>query len=194
MFCDFYVGLILFFSVFIFLASCVELDCKRWLALLSLSHICLVPVKLCVAEGLGFHARFCYCLGHGLSSCMAFVYFWFMSSVRGSRSWVGMKMFVCGSSVWEFAGVFCFCVCGSFPTCLQFFCELASMHYSGFYGGMLFYLMGVYLFIGALVALVSLGSFSVRCRVMRPCDGVACGPIGALLFLGVLNFLCFLFF
>lgn len=153
-----------------------------------------MPVKLCVAEGLGFHVRLSYCLGHGLSSCMAFVYFWFMRLVRGSRSWVGMKMFVSGSRVWEFVGVLCFCVCGSFPTCLQFFCELVSMYYSGFYGGMLFYLMCLYLFVVSLVALVSLGSFLVRCRVMRPSDGVACGPTRAFVFLGVLNFLCFLFF
>lgn len=75
LFCDFYVGLILISSIFIFLGSCLETDCKRWLALLSLSHICLVPVNLCVAEGLGFHVRFSYCLGHGLSSCMTFVFF-----------------------------------------------------------------------------------------------------------------------
>lgn len=115
-----------------------------------------------------------------------------MSAVRGSRSWVGMKMFISGSSTWEFAYVFCFCVCGSFPTCVQFFCELVSMYYSRFYGGMIFYLMCLYLFIRVLIALVGLGSLSVRCRVMRPCGGAVHGPLRALLFLGVLNLLCFL--
>lgn len=186
-------GLILIFSIFALLGSCVETDCKRWLALLSLSHICVVPLNLCVAEGFGYHIRFSYCLGHGLSSCMSFVFFWFVMAARGSRSWVGMKVFISGSRVWEFVYVFCFCVCGSFPTCVQFFCELSSVCYSGVYGGMIFYLMCLYLFVRALVALVSLGLLSVRSRVVRPCDGVVYGPAGALLFLGLLKVFCFLF-
>lgn len=63
-----YVGGGLLLTILFFFSACRELDRKRWLAFLRLSHI-VVPV-VCVSvvgcEGLG--VSFLYCLGHGLSA------------------------------------------------------------------------------------------------------------------------------
>lgn len=86
----------------------------------------------------------------------------------------------------------CFCLCGSFPPCLQFFCELFVISSSGVIGGLVFYLLCVYLFFSSLVALVSLGWLLVRCYSIRFCGGVRFGVLLVFMFLGALRFSCFL--
>lgn len=83
---EYYVMCVLFRSLFIFLCARFELDGKRWLAFLSLSHIRLVPACLYLSVEGGQGVSFVYCLGHGLSSCMTFVLFWFLCVVVGSRN------------------------------------------------------------------------------------------------------------
>lgn len=83
-------------------------------------------------------------------------------------------------------------MCGSFPPCLQFFCELFVIGSSGVVGGFVFYLLCFYLFLSSLVALVSLGWLLVRCYSVRFCGGVGFGVVLMLMFLGVLRFSGFL--
>lgn len=97
LFGEVYVGLMLLVALFLFLFSGFELDGKRWLAFLRLSHIRVVPLCLCVSEGFDYDVGFCYCLGHGLSSRVTFILFWFLCEVSGSRNLVMLKGAFAGS-------------------------------------------------------------------------------------------------
>lgn len=81
-----YVLLCLGASVLFFLAACRELDGKRWLALLRLSHIVIAATGLRV---LGYEEGFVpllYCLGHGLSAGLMFMVLWVLYDISGSRN------------------------------------------------------------------------------------------------------------
>nr|YP_009938507.1 NADH dehydrogenase subunit 4 [Prosthogonimus cuneatus]QNU39791.1 NADH dehydrogenase subunit 4 [Prosthogonimus cuneatus] len=189
-----YVGFIVLLSSFFVLCSGFELDCKRWLAFLSLAHIVVVPLCLNVGEFVDYSIGFCYCLGHGLSSSFAFILFWFMSEVVGSRNWFFLKSCVVDSFVFQVMVVSCFCLCGSFPFCLQFFCELGVICFSGFFSGLLFYSFCVYLFFSGLVPLVCLGFLLVRRQSVSVSVSFEAGPLLVLFFLFLLNLCSFLFF
>nr|QZZ81259.1 NADH dehydrogenase subunit 4 [Prosthogonimus pellucidus] len=189
-----YVGLIILFSSLFILCSGFELDCKRWLAFLSLAHIGVVPLCLNVAEFGDYSIGFCYCLGHGMSTTLAFILFWFLSDVAGSRSWFFLKFCFSDSFIWQILIISCFCLCGSFPFCLQFFCELGILCFVGWGSSLIFYSFCVYLFFSGATPLVCLGFLLVRRQMISP---HLCSLSGSLLVLGflfTLNFGCFMFF
>lgn len=166
---------------------------KRWLAYLRLSHMGVVPVLFCLSEEYEFEVGFVYCLGHGLSSCVTFVLFWVLSVVASSRKVFSMKRLFAGSSFIDVSVVSCFCLCCSFPRTVQFFCEVFAVCCSG-ESTLVLVLLCVYLFLSVLVVLVSLGSLLVRGRAVLPIRGVASGPLSVLMFMGLINFRCFLVF
>lgn len=68
-----YVVIIMFCSLFFFLSSCAELDGKRWLAFMRLSHIVVPAACLCLG-GFGlFSVSFLFCLVHGVSAGLVFI-------------------------------------------------------------------------------------------------------------------------
>lgn len=73
-FSETYVLLCVLVSVLFFFSASRELDGKRWLAFMRLSHILVVSACLCVGDcGLG-GLSFLYCLGHGLSAGVTFLF------------------------------------------------------------------------------------------------------------------------
>lgn len=189
-----HVGFMMFFALFFLVCSRFELDGKRWLAFLSLSHIKIVPLCLCVVSGEKFGVGFCYCLGHGLSSSITFFLLWFLSYVTGRRNWFFLKGGVVRSLVWQFILVACFCVCSSFPPTLQFFCELKVLCFLRVCPSFVFYFMCLYLFLGGLVPFICLGHLLIRGRRIRFSWRGLGGPLLVLMCLFVLNIFCFLFF
>lgn len=61
-------------AILFFLSASRELDGKRWLAFLSLSHILVVLGCLCVGGWSLSGLSILYCLGHGLSAGVTFLF------------------------------------------------------------------------------------------------------------------------
>lgn len=73
-FSESYILLCLLVSILFFFRATRELDGKRWLAFMRLSHILVVSACLCMGDfGLG-GVSFLYCLGHGLSAGVTFLF------------------------------------------------------------------------------------------------------------------------
>lgn len=72
-------------SLLFFFRSCSELDTKRWLAFLSLSHILVSLVGLYFLKGGELFISLLYCLGHGLSAGLLFYLFMILYRVGGTR-------------------------------------------------------------------------------------------------------------
>lgn len=86
-----YVLIVLIFRVFVFLFSCQELDGKRWLAFLRLSHIVFCAVGLRLVRFESLLGLFLFCLGHGVSAGLTFLYLWLFYGISGSRKWMILK-------------------------------------------------------------------------------------------------------
>lgn len=156
-FSSFYSFLVLLSSALFFIASCRELDGKRWLAFLSLSHIGFVCFSICLGAFSSIYFPFYFCLGHGLSAGVIFVLLWFFYSFSSSRSWSVLKSgLVKGAMVRALfiAGVFS---AASIPPTLTFFSEVLFLNYSVFCKLFLSLLFSLYLFSGGLVPLFLLG-------------------------------------
>nr|YP_010704125.1 NADH dehydrogenase subunit 4 [Plagiorchis elegans]WCO87335.1 NADH dehydrogenase subunit 4 [Plagiorchis elegans] len=161
-FFNFYVLFLLAFSVSFFFSACRELDGKRWLAFLSLSHI-IIPI-LCLCSGLfdNVSVSFLYCLGHGLSAGVTFLLLWIMYDVTGTRNWFLVKHCVSNSLFFRCCCVFSLCTVASLPPTLQFFSEVSVFYSSGFVSFFFLLLFLVYLFFGGLVPIFVLGVVLTR--------------------------------
>lgn len=73
-FSEAYVLLCILVSVLFFFSASRELDGKRWLAFMRLSHILVVSACLCVGDYELGGLSFLYCLGHGLSAGVTFLF------------------------------------------------------------------------------------------------------------------------
>lgn len=189
-----YVGYLLFFAVLCFIFASSELDKKRWLAFLRLSHIVICPLCLVVCEVEDYQISFSYCLGHALSASIAFILFWFLSRSVGRRCWFMLKKGLASSYFLPLYLFFTMCFCASLPFTLQFFCELYAVCVSARVSLFMAALLIFYLFFRALVPLVCLGYRVTRYLDVRPSPGLLSGPFLVLRFLVVVKMLVFLFF
>nr|YP_009733713.1 NADH dehydrogenase subunit 4 [Gangesia oligonchis]QHV34463.1 NADH dehydrogenase subunit 4 [Gangesia oligonchis] len=149
-----------FFSVFFLIVASKELDGKRWLAFLSLSHIVVPFLGLFVCSWESVSLTFLFCLGHGLSAGLVFGFLWFFYNNTNTRNWLLLKSGVSGKlpMLVIVFGMLSLC---SFPPTLQFFCEvnllvesLTSYIFIAFWS--------FYLFFGGLVPLVLCGHLLIR--------------------------------
>lgn len=148
------------FSICFILTAAGELDGKRWLAFLSLSHI-LVPFLGFFCCGFDrMSLTFLFCLGHGLSAGLVFGLLWLFYDVTNSRNWLILKGGISGKSL-MFGVIFGLLSLCSFPPTLQFFCEVYLVSQSVFSILFLFFWC-LYLFFGGLVPLVLCGHLLIR--------------------------------
>lgn len=82
---SFYISVILLSSFVFFMASCRELDGKRWLAFLRLSHIMVFCFILRFSDFSKVNLSYYFCLGHGLSAGSVFLLLWLFYDLSGSR-------------------------------------------------------------------------------------------------------------
>nr|UFQ88930.1 NADH dehydrogenase subunit 4 [Rhinebothroides sp. MZUSP 8027]UFQ88942.1 NADH dehydrogenase subunit 4 [Rhinebothroides sp. MZUSP 8028]UFQ88954.1 NADH dehydrogenase subunit 4 [Rhinebothroides sp. MZUSP 8029] len=159
---DFYVYLFFccLFSVLFIVTACSELDGKRWLAFLSLSHIVIGFLCFYICDWETISLSFIYCLGHGLSAGLVFGVLWLFYDVTGSRNWILLKEGVSSKGI-IFAIIFSLLSLCSFPPTLQFFCEVNLLGQSSF---SLFILLFwcFYLFLGGLIPLTLCGCTLIR--------------------------------
>nr|YP_007891021.1 NADH dehydrogenase subunit 4 [Echinococcus felidis]BAN15705.1 NADH dehydrogenase subunit 4 [Echinococcus felidis] len=140
--------------------ACSELDGKRWLAFLSLSHIVIPFLGFFVSDWISIGYSFFYCLGHGLSAALVFGLLWCFYDVSNTRNLVLLKSGI-GGVVSMVIVVFSMLSLCSFPTTIQFFCEVYLVSQCS---GLLFYLLFwvCYLFFGGLVPLILCGHLLIR--------------------------------
>lgn len=157
-----YLFLALVVRVIFLIISSGELDGKRWLAFLRLSHIVIPFFGFFISDWSIINYSFFYCLGHGLSAGILFGLLWCFYDICGSRNWLLLKSSVSGGFI-MYIVVFRFLSLCSFPTTIQFFCEVGfiwSSCYSFIY--IVFWLC--YLFCGGLIPLVLAGHLLIRCE------------------------------
>nr|BDI55376.1 NADH dehydrogenase subunit 4 [Cylindrotaenia japonica] len=149
-----------FLSIVFLISACGELDGKRWLAFLSLAHIVIPFFGIFVSDWSMINVPFFYCLGHGLSAGLVFCLLWCFYDLSNSRNWVLVKHCVSSRS-YVLLSLLCLLSLCSFPTTIQFFCEVYLVVASS---SLLIYLFFwfVYLFMGGLVPLVLCGHLLVR--------------------------------
>nr|YP_009681604.1 NADH dehydrogenase subunit 4 [Tracheophilus cymbius]QDP13011.1 NADH dehydrogenase subunit 4 [Tracheophilus cymbius] len=184
-----YVLLCLGASVLFFLAACRELDGKRWLALLSLSHIVIAATGLSVLGYEEGFIPFLYCLGHGLSAGLMFMVLWVLYDISGSRNWGVLKEGLLGGKVLNVIGVSCVCLCASIPPSVLFFSEVVVLFRGGLVSGIFLAFLFMFLFLGGLVPLFVVGGLMSRhynVKFVSPSVG------GCLL--GVILLVCWSFF
>nr|CAI7563740.1 nad4 [Spirometra erinaceieuropaei] len=155
-----YLYLCCIFSVFFLVTASGELDGKRWLAFLSLSHILIPFLGFFVCDWSGINLSFFYCLGHGLSAGLVFGFLWFFYDAINTRNLVLLKSGVGGvyTTLVIVFGLLSLC---SFPPTIQFFCEvfvLSSSTFSFVY--LCFWCF--YLFCAGLVPLILCGHILIR--------------------------------
>nr|UFQ88366.1 NADH dehydrogenase subunit 4 [Caulobothrium sp. LRP 10376] len=148
------------FSVFFLITASSELDGKRWLAFLSLSHIVVPFLGYYVCDWESVSLTFLFCLGHGLSAGLVFGFLWFFYDSTNSRNWLLLKSGISGKFS-TFVIVFGLLSLCSFPPTLQFFCEVYLLtQSSGSYLFLVFW--ACYLFLGGLVPLTLCGHVLIR--------------------------------
>nr|AEY84577.1 NADH dehydrogenase subunit 4 [Clistobothrium montaukensis] len=148
------------FSIFFLITASGELDGKRWLAFLSLSHIVVPFLGFYVCDWESISLAFLFCLGHGLSAGLVFGLLWFFYDSTNTRNWLLIKTGVSGKFP-MFVMIFGLLSLCSFPPTLQFFCEVNLLSQStGSYFFLVFW--SCYLFFGGLVPLVLCGHVLVR--------------------------------
>nr|UFQ89122.1 NADH dehydrogenase subunit 4 [Rhinebothrium fulbrighti] len=147
-------------SICFIITASSELDGKRWLAFLSLSHIVVGFVCFFVCDWETISLGFIYCLGHGLSAGLVFGLLWAFYEVTFSRNWLLLKSGIGGKSVMLFCVVSLLSLC-SFPPTLQFFCEVSLLGQSSISWLILLFWVG-YLFLGGLIPLTLCGHLLIR--------------------------------
>nr|YP_007476441.1 NADH dehydrogenase subunit 4 [Echinococcus equinus]BAM84078.1 NADH dehydrogenase subunit 4 [Echinococcus equinus] len=142
------------------ITACSELDGKRWLAFLSLSHIVIPFLGFFVSDWVSVGYSFFYCLGHGLSAGLVFGLLWCFYDVSNTRNWVLLKSGVGGVVGMVIVVLSMLSLC-SFPTTIQFFCEVYLVSQCS--GVLLYLLFWVsYLFFGGLIPLILCGHLLIR--------------------------------
>nr|AYH51406.1 NADH dehydrogenase subunit 4 [Posthodiplostomum centrarchi] len=152
-----YVGVVFLLSLLFFMIASWELDGKRWLAFLSLSHIvvCIVCLNSAFFNNGGLFLV--YSLGHGLSAGLVFVLLWWGYELSGSRNWLILKSVLGGSNMFRFLYTGCLCTAASLPPVLNFFVEINILNSVGVSSVLLFYVFCFYLFLSSLIPLFLVG-------------------------------------
>nr|YP_007890961.1 NADH dehydrogenase subunit 4 [Taenia madoquae]BAN15621.1 NADH dehydrogenase subunit 4 [Taenia madoquae] len=155
-----YLFLCCIISIFFLVTSCSELDGKRWLAFLSLAHIVVPFLGFYIGDWSNINFSFFYCLGHGLSAGIVFGLLWCFYDVSHTRNWILLKSSINGVGLMSIVVFSLLSLC-SFPTTIQFFCEVGLVGESfGFLMYLLFW--SFYLFFGGLVPLILCGHLLIR--------------------------------
>lgn len=148
-----YVLVCFFFALLFFFRASRELDGKRWLAFMSLCHILIAAGCLCVGGHLLGAIPFVYCLGHGISAGVTFLFLWLSYEICGTRKLFLLKRAVSGSLFLRVLTGFCLCTVCSLPVTVQFFCEVLFLG-EAFMKRILFgVVLFLYLFFGGLIPL-----------------------------------------
>nr|BAV82530.1 NADH dehydrogenase subunit 4 [Mesocestoides corti] len=177
----FYLFLCVLFCLGFFCCSSTELDGKRWLAFLSLAHIVVPFVGFYLIGWDNISIVFLYCLGHGLSAGLVFGLLWCFYDISNTRNWVLLKSSISGKCLLYIVCFSLLSLC-SFPTTIQFFCEVSLVMFSlSNIIYMLFWLF--YLFFSGLIPLVMCGFLLIRNEQVETC-GYS--------FYGFLNFLFYM--
>lgn len=159
----FYLFICLLSCIYFFFAAINELDGKRWLAFLSLSHI-IVPFLgffACDRENIMF--TFLFCLGHGLGAGIVFRLLWWLYESCKSRKWILVKSSVNKKMAIMLVVSFSLLTLCSFPITINFVCEVSLVKASSF-SLLCAYFWAVYLFFGGLIPLVLCGHLLIRCE------------------------------
>nr|YP_009826142.1 NADH dehydrogenase subunit 4 [Lyperosomum longicauda]QIX04652.1 NADH dehydrogenase subunit 4 [Lyperosomum longicauda] len=180
-------------SFFFFLGACFESDSKRWLALMSLSHILVACACLGVSEPGDVGLALLYCLGHGLSAGVMFTYLSVGYELVGSRNWLMLKS-VCYGKYFNGVFVACLCTVMSLPPTVQFFCEVYVLFKVAQVSGFLLFFLAVYLFLSGLVPLILIGGLGTRHVVCRCVSEGVVYPFFSSVFLLIWCFALFLVF
>nr|QBE89936.1 NADH dehydrogenase subunit 4 [Opisthorchis sudarikovi] len=162
-----YILLCFFLSGLFFFWASRELDGKRWLAFLSLCHILVAAGCLSVGGGLLGGISFLYCLGHGVSAGVTFLFLWLSYEVSGTRNLFLLKGAVSGSLFLRILACFCLCTVCSLPGTVQFFCEVLFLGEAFFKDVLFGVVLFIYLFMGGLVPLFLMGVILSRHWDMR---------------------------
>nr|UFQ88810.1 NADH dehydrogenase subunit 4 [Rhinebothroides sp. MZUSP 8017] len=174
-------------SVLFIVTASSELDGKRWLAFLSLSHIVVGFLCFYICDWETISLSFIYCLGHGLSAGLVFGLLWFFYDITGSRNWLLLKEGVSGKGL-TLAVVGSLLSLCSFPPTLQFFCEVNLLGQSSF-SLVLVWFWCFYLFLGGLVPLTLCGHVLIR---VQGIESNSFSSLGFLLYFFLLGVWCYL--
>lgn len=156
----FYVILCCVFRIFFILTASLELDGKRWLAFLRLSHIVVPFLGLFFRKWDVVSLSFLFCLGHGLRAGLVFGMLWYFYDSSKTRNWLLLKSSIRGKVIMFLLCVRMLSLC-SFPPTLQFFCEVMLLSSSSFSLPILAFWV-FYLFLGGLVPLILCGHLLTR--------------------------------
>nr|YP_009326178.1 NADH dehydrogenase subunit 4 [Paragonimus ohirai]APD26970.1 NADH dehydrogenase subunit 4 [Paragonimus ohirai] len=157
-----YVGIGVLMTLLFFFSAARELDGKRWLAFMSLAHILIPAVCLCVSGFDNLGISFLYCLGHGASAGVMFLFLWLAYEVSGSRNWAVLKFGLSNSLLMRFLVGACLCTVASLPPTVQFFCEVHTLWEAGPLAFNFVFGLFCYLFCGGLVPVFTLGGLLTR--------------------------------
>nr|WCL38744.1 NADH dehydrogenase subunit 4 [Caryophyllaeus brachycollis] len=155
-----YLGLCCVMGICFLVAATGELDGKRWLALLSLSHIIIPFIGLFFCGFSLDSLIFLYSLGHGLGAALVFGLLWKLYDTTHTRNWVLLKSGVSGTFSIILVSVSLLSLC-SFPPTLQFFSEVYLLVASGS-SYLLLLFWAFYLFLGGVVPLILCGHVMLR--------------------------------
>nr|AFD18219.1 NADH dehydrogenase subunit 4 [Neobenedenia melleni] len=155
---NFYIFFIFLFSLFFLFNSMQELDSKRWLAFLSLSHILISLVGLYNQSWLEDSIVSFFCLGHGISACLLFYMFLNLYNLTGSRNWLIFYNSNTNSTVFRFLVVTSIITLVSFPPTIQFISEVLVL-VKIYTNSSLLMIYSFYLFIGGLIPVLLLSYF-----------------------------------
>lgn len=164
-FSEMYVLLCILVSSLFFFRASRELDGKRWLAFMSLCHILVVSACLCLGDYKLGGLSFLYCLGHGLSAGVTFLFLWLLYKVSGTRKLALLKGGISSSLFLRVIACSCLCTVCSLPPTAQFFCEVFLVLEGGYFRILFMVVFYSFLFLGGLIPLFLVGTV-----LRRHCD------------------------
>nr|YP_010372300.1 NADH dehydrogenase subunit 4 [Capsala martinieri]UOX29720.1 NADH dehydrogenase subunit 4 [Capsala martinieri] len=156
-----YISVVFLFSIFFFFNSFIELDSKRWLAFLSLSHILVCLVSLHFEPWLCTGVGSLYCLGHGISAGLLFYLFLFLYEGSGSRNWLVLGDLNNNSLILRLLAIVSILTLASFPPSIQFLSEV-NILLESFNCSNIVFPYTLYLFLGGLVPVLLMSYFISR--------------------------------
>nr|YP_011003938.1 NADH dehydrogenase subunit 4 [Dactylogyrus simplex]WPS93116.1 NADH dehydrogenase subunit 4 [Dactylogyrus simplex] len=149
------VAVLFLVSLGFYLCAASELDVKRWLAFLSLSHILVGVVGLLYGSGGMESFSFIFCLGHGLSAGMLFFIFGVMYRNAGTRNWLLMAPTNGQGSCWSLVLIASLLTVSSFPVSISFISEVYILSAS-FSSASVLTGFSIYILLGGLVPVLLL--------------------------------------
>lgn len=185
---NYYVWACFLAAIMFFLAASRELDGKRWLAFLSLSHIVVACAILGVGKAFMGGVSFLYCLGHGLSAGLIFLFLWFIYDISSTRKLLLLKGGVGSRLLLRCVACAGLCTACSLPPTVQFFSEVILVSCRGGFRVVFMILLYLFLFGGGLVPLFIIGNL-----IRRHCDVSSRGDVKVVGVFSLVILLCWSF-